>query len=127
MDGEVMVTYRVLAEIEYSELSSVEDGFTPPPPPHGIAITAKDGKEIVGRNFLVSVPHVEGIWVAEKYRKGRVGFDLMRIAEDEAKSLGIKRLFAYGTNETNGYLERLGYKKQELTVWVKELICQQQR
>ena len=65
--------------------------------------------------------HVEGPWIREDHRKRFLAKRLMDSAEQKAKEHGLTKLFAYGTKETNDYLERLGYHKEEFTVWVKEI------
>ena len=70
----------------------------------------------------VSPAHVEGIWVEEGYRDREVADNLMKKAEIEARSCHVKRLFAYAISPAiERRLSGLGYKKQDLTVFVKEL------
>lgn len=116
-----MVTYRTLVKTEYDSLREVSDGFVPPPE-SSIAILARDGEQTVGRVLLVAPAHVEGIWVEESYRDRKVADNLMKKAESEARACHVKRLFAYAISPAiERRLEGLGYKKQELTVWTKEL------
>lgn len=106
---------------EYDALAKVADG-TVPDPRNSIAIMAIDKGEYEGRVFVIAPAHIEGVWVSKKYRGSKLFSVLVHRAEDEARKSGIKQLFAYGANkEMEDYIGRLGYAKQELTVWKKEL------
>lgn len=107
---------------EYPQLASVNDGYTPDPK-ISIAIVAREGKEIQGRVFIVCPAHIEGPWVTESKRGSLLGKCLMARAEAEAKKGGVTKLFAYGASEQlEDYLSRLGYERQPLSVWAKELV-----
>jgi len=106
---------------DYGVLATLHEGCVPDPKTSIVGV-AKDGEEIVGRVFLLCPAHVEGPWVREDRRGGFVGKRLMDWAEAEAKSAGCQHLFAYGdSDDLEGYLQRLGYEKQKLTVWKKVL------
>jgi len=116
-----MTRIEKLTPEAYGLLKTVHEGFCPDPRT-SIALVAKDGEEIVGRVFLVAPVHAEGPWVRDDRRGGMIGKWLMDWAEQEAKMAGCKHLFAYGDNEElEGYLVRLGYEKQNLTVYKKAL------
>lgn len=115
-----MKMYRLLPD-EYNELKSIADGFCPDPRT-SVAVVAIEAGHYVGRVFLVSPVHVEGPWVREDKRKYGLGTKLMERAELEAKKLGLSSLFAYGADDyLESQLRRLGYVKQRLTVWKKEI------
>lgn len=91
-------------------------------PADAIVIYARDGDSIVGRSGIVSVPHVEGVWVEESRRGTGVLASVMIAAQNLAKNKGASKVFAFATSDTNAdYLERLGYKKKHWTVWEKEI------
>ena len=118
-----MTTIHKLEASEYDILAHVEDG-TQPDPAGSIALVAEDECSIVGRMLLICPAHIEGTWVHEDYRKGLTGYRLMRRMEDEAKGIGLKKIFAYAEHgDVENYLERLGYKQCKVTVWEKDL-CQ---
>ena len=116
-----MVTYRTLVQHEYPELKGIADGFVPEWGA-SIAILARDSERTVGRILLLAPTHLEGIWVEEGYRNREVADKLMERAEAEASLCGVKKLFAYAISPAiERRLSGLGYKKQDLTVWAKEL------
>ena len=117
----VMVELRTLVEHERPDLTLSEIGVFSPDHRTSISIVARDNERTVGRVFLVAPTHVEGMWIRESHRGGMLAHRLMKRAEEEAALCGIKRLYAYGNAKTQDYLSRLGYKKQELTVWTKDL------
>jgi hypothetical protein len=110
---------RIDAE-RFPILKKIHDGFCPDPK-HAVALLAMDEGKPVGRIFLVAPTHVEGPWIAPAWRSTTLGWRLMRAIAWQAEQLGVKKMFAYGTAETEDYLERLGYKKQPYTVWTKEI------
>lgn len=92
------------------------------PPNRSIALVAENDSEIVGTVFLVEPLHIEGPWVKESERGGILGYRLMQAAENAARGIKVKTLFAYAaTDELADYLQRLGYSKMPLTVYAKEL------
>jgi GNAT superfamily N-acetyltransferase len=112
---------ETLAAEDFPILRTVGEGFSPAPH-QARAIVAREGKNILGRIFVVSPLHVEAIWVAPNHRSGFVGKKLMDAAENEARNLGVRRLFAFAVNEQiEDYLTRLDYRKQPLTVWSKDV------
>jgi predicted N-acetyltransferase YhbS len=114
------VNIRKLKFEEYDMLKDVFEGFVPPK--NSIAMIAEDEGRIVGRVFLVEPVHVEGPWVAESHRGGTVGARLMQSAEKQLKEIGLSKVMAFGSDEVlENYLQRLGYKRLDLSVWEKEL------
>jgi GNAT superfamily N-acetyltransferase len=117
----VYMDIRRLDAEEFEQLQEIADGWCPDPQVSraGVAI---DGERTVARVFIVAPVHIEGPWIAEEYRHGTLAARLVKWAERQAREVGVQKLFAYGANaEIEGYLERLGFKKQPLTVWAKEL------
>jgi len=106
--------------MDYPILQSVEDGLVPDPK-ISMAIIAENDGDIVGRVFLVAPTHIEGIWVKPQLRGSTLGARMMEEAERQAKICGISRLIAYGTMDTEVYLHRLKFRREALTVWVKDL------
>jgi predicted N-acetyltransferase YhbS len=110
-----------LEACDYPILATVHDGLVPDPKTT-IAMIAREGDNVIGRVFLMAPVHVEGPWVDESKRGSTLGKRLMDAAEKEAKAIGIKTLMAYGADSVlENYLERLGYRNMNLSVWAKEL------
>lgn len=110
-----------LAPEEYQSLTAVPDGFIPDPN-ISIVIAAFDNDKLVGRTCFLQMGHIEGTWVDENYRKGFVGFRMLKMLEKEAHACGFKSSLAYAADEkVEKYLGRMGYVKQPLTIWAKEL------
>lgn len=102
-------------------LKHVADGWSPPPDQSVAIVAAKDDR-IVGRILLVAPAHVEGIWIDDRERGGRVMKALVDKIENEAKKQGISTVFAYAVDsQMEDYISRLGYEKQPWTVWRKNL------
>lgn len=116
-----MIEVRRLAQEEYPLLKSFSDGFCPDPQ-RSIAIVADNGEHIVGRIFLIAPAHVEAIHIERPWRNGLVMKRLVDFVELEARAEGIAKVLAYAKDkEMENYIERLGYKKIQVTVWSKEL------
>jgi RimJ/RimL family protein N-acetyltransferase len=93
-------------------------------PPDSLVTFAERGNKIVGRCALIELPHIEGTWVAKEEQKSTIAFRMVNGAEKTLKHLGAKHVIAFveaNNAEVQGYVERMGYKKQRLEVWVKEL------
>jgi N-acetylglutamate synthase-like GNAT family acetyltransferase len=115
------VVIEHLKSEEYPQLAAVADGYVPDPKT-SVTLVVRDQNGIVGRVFLISPVHVEGPWVRQDLRGSMVAGKLMLEAENVAKRSGIRKMFAYGASEElEDYLERLGYKREPLTVWTKEI------
>jgi|ERR1700684_324769 len=118
-------TARRLKPVEYEKLLNVDDGFAPDPN-HSVAIVAENGHHIIGRIFLVAPAHVEGLFVEPTWRNGLVMKQLVDAVEIEARAEGISRVLVYAKDsEMADYIERLGYTKLPVTVYKKDLPCQQ--
>jgi N-acetylglutamate synthase-like GNAT family acetyltransferase len=119
-DELLMIEVRKLEALEYRDLAAIEEGFCPNPE-KSIVIVAKHEQRIIGRLMLVAPTHIEGAWVHEDFRGETVLKRMVECLEREAKKAGIGKLFAYGTEETNDYLRRLGFAPVPWTVWEKTL------
>lgn len=101
-----------------------EFGFIPDPD-RSIAVVARNDSKVIGRTFLVSLAHLEGTEIERQWRNGPVLKQLMDGVEIEARAEGLKKIFSYApTLVVEGYLNRLGYKREPLTVWAKDLYVQ---
>lgn len=119
--AEHVLEIRRLEPSEYSAIEKVQEGYKPDPDHSVVIVAIRDG-EIVGRTMLVRPFHIEGTWVDERFRKGTVGYRLIRKLESEARSMGLKVSCAY-VDQPNleDYMQRLGYTKSPMTLWTKEL------
>jgi len=116
-----MIVVERLNPSEWDLLKVGGEGFCPNPD-HSIAVVARNNSQIVGRAFLVPLVHLEGSHIESSWRKGPVLKQLMSGIEIEARAEGLKKIFSYAATEiVEGYLIRLGYKKENLTVWSKDL------
>jgi len=115
-----MTEIRQLEATEYPVLKGIADGCCPDPS-QSLAFVGREGEEITCRIFVMAPAHIEGPWIREDKRGQFLAKRLMDCAERAAKANGLNKIFAYGNEETSGYLERLGYKKEPMTVWVKEI------
>lgn len=111
---------RALEPQEYDRLKSLPDALVPDKE-NSIAVVAEtEDKQLVGRMLLVVLPHIEGTWIADNFRSGRIGFQLERELEKEARKFGLKKIFAYTTNQVHSeYMERLGFKRSPWEVFEK--------
>jgi N-acetylglutamate synthase-like GNAT family acetyltransferase len=106
---------------EFDLLESVDDGYKPSPE-HSVAVVARNEHHIVGRVFLVSPCHVEGIFLERPWRNGTVMKRLVHAIELEARAEGITKIFCFAKDDQMAdYIERLGYKPSLLTVYEKVL------
>jgi GNAT superfamily N-acetyltransferase len=115
------MTIRRLAPDEYGVLTDIADGFMPNPN-NSIVIAAFDNDKLVGRTCFLQMGHIEGTWVDKQHRNGFIGFRMLKALEKEAYGHGFTTSLAYAADEqVEKYLERLGYMKQPLSIWAKEL------
>ncbi|HUD64659.1 MAG TPA: GNAT family N-acetyltransferase [Candidatus Sulfotelmatobacter sp.] len=118
---ERVLEIRRLNSSEYDELLKIEEGYRPEPE-HSVVVVAKQDGAIVARTMLIRPFHIEGTWIDERFRKGTLGLRLMMRLEKEAKDAGLTKLFSYAADaDIESYLERLGYTKQPVTVWTKDI------
>jgi hypothetical protein len=118
-----MVEIRRLHPSEFDLLKEVEDGFVPNPEA-SIALVAENSSRIVGRVFMVSVSHAEGIFIEPAYRGGTLFKRMMDTLEIEARAEGITKMLAFSVKpEISHYIERrCGYQRLPWTVLAKELV-----
>jgi len=92
-----------------------------PDPNYTLAVAAFDEQhDLVGRFFLVAMPHLEAPWIREDHRGGTLFWRMEKKLLEAASSFGINRIFAFAANDKMAnYLRRGGYKKSDLTVWEK--------
>jgi GNAT superfamily N-acetyltransferase len=87
-------------------------------------IGAIEDGEIVGRIMMLSLVHLEGTWVHERYRGGTLAARLVKKAEEGLRTLGVTHVIAY-TPESNPkigeYMQRFGYTRFPVTTWQKPL------
>ena len=103
-------------------LSRIDDGFSPDPKNAIAVIGQTDKREVVGRGFLVSIAHIEGIWLRREYRNGTLMERIVRELEVQARMCGLSQALAFGKDEQMAdYIRRLKYTQLPLTVWSKEL------
>jgi N-acetylglutamate synthase-like GNAT family acetyltransferase len=87
-------------------------------------ILAQHEGKTIGTISLVAPIHIEGIFIEPEHRGNGVMKKLVREAEHEALNLNVEKVFAFAINaEMENYIERLGYRKHNWTVWEKVLQC----
>ena len=116
------VTIRILPAIEYIRLKDIEEGFIPNPDGSVVVVAEDEDGEICGRIMLVPFLHLDGIWLREDKRKGRVMIKmekaLVELMEDNDIS-GVQ-VDVYVT-KMEEYLSRWGYEKSKIiSVFRKE-------
>jgi len=87
-------------------------------------VTLDDDGRLMARVSLIAIPHVEGTWVDPSLRGTTIAARMLKRMEEEVRNLGRTHLFAFAMDnqpEVSQYLERFGYKKFPVSVWVKEL------
>lgn len=115
-----MIEVRKLESAEFPEVAEIAEGLRLEPE-KSIVVVAKHKERIIGRLVLIAPTHIEGAWVHEDFRGQTVLKRMVECLENEARKSGIGKLFAYGTVETDGYLQRLGFARKPWTVWEKML------
>lgn len=116
-----MIEIRKLNPSEFGVLNHFADGYVPNPQ-HSIALVADNEHHIIGRIFLVAPIHIEGIHIDPPWRNGIVMKQLVDAVEIEARAEGVSKLFCFAKDDQMAnYIERLGYKPSQLTVYEKVL------
>lgn len=116
-----MIEIRELPSQEFDRLKDFADGFCPNAD-HSVALVAEDDKNLIGRIFLISPVHIEGPHVEPDYRGSTVFKRLVVAAEEKARAEGINKVFCFAKDDQMAdYIERLGYKPSQLTVYEKVL------
>lgn len=113
---------RRLPASEWNKLKDFPDGIVLPPENSRAFIAENQSGEPTGRIFVVSVAHLEGIYVDPSRRGTSLMSRLVCRAERELMDLGATSAFAYGSDEQmENYISRLAYMKERWSVWRKEL------
>lgn len=89
-----------------------------------LVLYAVEQGEIVGRQAYLLLPHLEGNWVKEEKRGSTLGYRLVRKMEERVAESGYPVVFAYALDsqpEVGDYLERMGYSRQPVSLWMKEV------
>lgn len=87
-----------------------------------LVLYAVEQGEIVGRQAYLLLPHLEGAWVKDERRGGTLAYRLIRKTEEVVAETGYPAVFAYVLDsqpEVADYMERMGYEKLPLTIWMK--------
>lgn len=113
--------FRCLHASEYDKLRDIQDGYVPDPA-NSIALVGERNGDIAARMLLIRPWHIEGTWIREDARNGFILAGLMSRMQNEAKARGITNLLSFAPNEeVEHYLGRLGFKRQPISVWSKEI------
>lgn len=110
-------------EVLTPEEWSAPDGIVMPAGSILIGVKDEDGR-VVARSGIVSIPHIEGTWVAPEKRKTNLAFRMIRTLEHVARRTGKTHIFAFALDEqpeVGDYLRRLGYEKHPISVWTKKV------
>lgn len=119
--GGFLISVKRLHASEFDLLKTIDDGFVPDPE-RSIAVVAENDQKIIGRIFLVSPMHVEGIYIEKPWRNGPLMKSLVQAIELEAKCEKISQVLVFAKDEEMAdYIARLGYRKTPYSVWTKEL------
>jgi GNAT superfamily N-acetyltransferase len=84
---------------------------------HEVAIFLRDSNDRIRGGLLGDVwggwLHVDILWIEEGFRGGGYGLELMKRAEDEARSLGCRyaHLDSHSLQAPGFYKEKLGYQE----------------
>lgn len=116
-----MITVKRLDASNWGILLQSPDGVVLNPAMTTAVVALNENDEMVGRMYLCLMPHIEGTWVRDDYRSGSVGFRLEKEMEKVCKELGVSKVMAYCGPELETYMERLGFTKAPVSVWVKEM------
>lgn len=116
-----MITFRVLPPEEFPRLALVADDISPDPKIARV-IVGEEAGEIVARSMLMQPVHIEGTWVREDHRGSPLGKMLLDRVEQEAKSCGLQKLFAYALDPlVASYLRRMHYSRSAAVVFTKDI------
>ena len=96
-----------------------------------VAFGAFDNDSLVGYSVLILTPHLhygylyahhDAVYLCPEYRRGRLGLDLIKAAEQEATRRGAVRIVWYAKPHSTFFslLDRLGYEVEEI-VYRKDL------
>lgn len=124
-----IVESGILGEMEFRVLNGTEARAADPQgqewPDNTEAIIAVEDEKVVGFTAWLFLPHIEGTFVVPEKRHTSLGFRLVRNMEQLLAARNISHSFAYAYDrqpEVSDYLERLGYEKIPVSVWIKPLV-----
>lgn len=109
------MTYRELQPEEYAKLEghpALKGVGVPSPDVARVVIAEDHNGEIVGFQMLVTVVHLEPIWVHPDYRGSMVPVRLWKTATRLLDALRIKMAYCFSDRpEIANYLSRLGLRE----------------
>lgn len=116
-----MIEYKLITGIELNlvDISGKNDW-----PWDTFAVVAVEDGKVVGQSAILNLPCIEGTTVVEEKRGGSLAFRLIQKVEELYKSLdkpSAVAMVSETTPEVATYMERIGYKRVPVTVYVKEL------
>ncbi len=115
------MTTRILPESEWTRLEGHDALGGHPLPPAGstLFVVAEDGDQIVGVWALVTVLHLEPVWLAPSVRGGMVIRRMWRRVTAALAERGVRVAFAFADrDDIRGYLERLGLSRLPFTTFL---------
>lgn len=122
------LTYEFFSGIEANILEAYkldESIRFPWPPISHILYAIDEDKNIVGRIGILQLPHIEGTWVREDYRKGFVAVRMLSKIEEFIADNDRKAAFAFVKSDDidiQNYMQRFGYVELPLKVYIKSLV-----
>lgn len=114
------MTIRLLDGVAAAKL---DPDHVPWPADSIVAVAEAEGK-VQGRSAIISLPHIEGTWVAQSHRSTTLAYRLVRTIEGVLKRAGKTHAFAFiekDRADVFDYMQRLGYREMPFTVLSKEL------
>ena len=121
---EEKITHRLLNRDEWPRVESIfrENGVEPPNRDISLIVVEEIDGEITQILTLQLVMHSEPWWVRED-QKGKARFrPLFAVLDSAAKSLGVKKYFAFAPDETTARVARIvGMKEISWKVFEKEI------
>lgn len=92
-------------------------------PDDAVVVYGMEDGAIVCRSSVINLPVIEGTMLADEKQGGTLGVRLVRRIEDLYRQASRTHAMAFAVegSEVGGYLERLGYKRQPLEFYAKEL------
>jgi hypothetical protein len=113
---------RWLAADEYGKLDQIPaDHAAQLNPDNTLVAVAVEDDRIIGRAVLISLPHLECIWVDSDHRNGTLGARLESFCAEKLAGLGARQMLAVAVNDKIAdYLKRLNYSHLG-SIWIKEI------
>lgn len=116
------------SEIEFRVVNGVEARDLDPEhlewPEDTVVVFALENERVLARSSILNLPMIEGTWVCEDKRGTTLAYRLVKHVEDVYRDQGKTHAFAFSWNqqpEVGEYLERIGFEKKDLSIWVKQL------